>query len=192
MLLRRFHAIHKYSGQGFDASHKEHRSLYSRATNHDASAPGQSGKLSFKRYAGQICTAQTKLMFLSMALTHFIKSTSFTQKMQYLHVQVDWLVYISYCAVDQILTHSFATLLLSLRYAFREAKNCILSGEYMYVFNTRGTVLGAKVIFFYSSCESALRTQDTWHILIKLENIYVSCQIFKSYLTASSGINLTV
>ena len=57
-----------------------------------------------------------------------------------IHVQVDWLVYISYCAVDQILTHSFATLLLSLRYAFREAKNCILSGEYMYVFNTRGTV----------------------------------------------------
>ena len=42
MLLRQFCSLHKYSGQGFEASHKLHRSLYSKATNHDASAPGQS------------------------------------------------------------------------------------------------------------------------------------------------------
>lgn len=32
-------------------------------------------------------------------------------------------------SVDQILTHWFATMLLALRYAFREAKNCILFGK---------------------------------------------------------------
>ncbi len=31
--------------------------------------------------------------------------------------------------VDQILTHSFATMLLSLRYSIREAKNCIVLGK---------------------------------------------------------------
>jgi len=46
MLLRQFRSLYKYSGQGFEASHKLHRNLYSKATNHDASAPGQSCKLS--------------------------------------------------------------------------------------------------------------------------------------------------
>lgn len=45
MLLRQFRSLYKYSGQGFEASHKLHRQLYSRATNHDASEPGQSSKL---------------------------------------------------------------------------------------------------------------------------------------------------
>lgn len=44
MLLRQFRSFYKYSGQGFESSHKLHRQLYSRATNHDASGPGQSCK----------------------------------------------------------------------------------------------------------------------------------------------------
>lgn len=48
MLLRQFRSLHKYSGQGFEASHKLHRNLYSKATNHDASAPGQSCKFSLE------------------------------------------------------------------------------------------------------------------------------------------------
>lgn len=46
MLLRHFRSMYKYSGQGFKASHKLHRQLYSRATNHGASGPGQSCKSS--------------------------------------------------------------------------------------------------------------------------------------------------
>ena len=46
MQLCHFHALYKYSGQGFEASHKLHRSLYLKATNHDSSAPGQSCKSS--------------------------------------------------------------------------------------------------------------------------------------------------
>lgn len=46
MLLRHFRSMYKYSGQGFESSHKLHRQLYSRATNHDASGPGQSCKSS--------------------------------------------------------------------------------------------------------------------------------------------------
>ena len=45
MLLRRFRSLYKYSGQGFEASHKLHRQLFSRATNHDSTEPGQSSKL---------------------------------------------------------------------------------------------------------------------------------------------------
>ena len=48
MLLRQFRSLYKYSGQGFEASHKLHRNLYSKATNHDASAPGQSRKFSLE------------------------------------------------------------------------------------------------------------------------------------------------
>lgn len=44
MLLRHFRSMYKYSGQGFESSHKLHRQLYSKATNHDASGPGQSCK----------------------------------------------------------------------------------------------------------------------------------------------------
>ena len=44
MLLRHFRSFYKYSGQGFESSHKLHHQLYSRATNHDASGPGQSCK----------------------------------------------------------------------------------------------------------------------------------------------------
>ena len=35
-----------------------------------------------------------------------------------------------YHSVDQILTHWFSTMLLSLRYIFCETKNCIVLGEY--------------------------------------------------------------
>ncbi|KAK3741750.1 hypothetical protein QZH41_000567 [Actinostola sp. cb2023] len=42
MLLRGFRSMRHYSGQGFESSHKLHRQLFSRATNHDASGPGQS------------------------------------------------------------------------------------------------------------------------------------------------------
>ncbi|RMX55254.1 hypothetical protein pdam_00021352, partial [Pocillopora damicornis] len=42
MLLQHFHSFHKYSGQGFDSSHKLHHQLYSKATNRDVSEPGQS------------------------------------------------------------------------------------------------------------------------------------------------------
>lgn len=45
ILLRHFRSIYKYSGQGFEASHKLHRQLYSKATNHDSSGPGQSCEL---------------------------------------------------------------------------------------------------------------------------------------------------
>lgn len=48
MLLRQVRSLYKYSGQGFEASHKLHRNLYSKATNHDASAPGQSCKFSLE------------------------------------------------------------------------------------------------------------------------------------------------
>ena len=44
MLLRHFRSMYKYSGQGFESSHKLHRQLYSKATNHDSSGPGQSCK----------------------------------------------------------------------------------------------------------------------------------------------------
>ena len=38
---------------------------------------------------------------------------------------------IKFCvAVEQILTHWFATMLLGLRYAFRQAKECVVFGEY--------------------------------------------------------------
>ncbi|KAK3729256.1 hypothetical protein QZH41_008435 [Actinostola sp. cb2023] len=73
MLLRQFRSLGKYSGQGFEASHKLHRQLFSKATNHDSSGPGQS--------------------------------------------------------LDQILTHWYATYLLSLRYKFRQALECINSGN---------------------------------------------------------------
>ena len=33
MLLRHFSSLYEYSGQGFELSHKQHRQLYSRATN---------------------------------------------------------------------------------------------------------------------------------------------------------------
>ena len=45
MLLRNFRSFYKYSGQGFESSHKLHRQLYSRATNHGSSGPGESCKL---------------------------------------------------------------------------------------------------------------------------------------------------
>ena len=43
--------------------------------------------------------------------------------------------YIKFClfatiAVDQILTHWFATMLLALRYAFRQARDCVVFGKY--------------------------------------------------------------
>ncbi|XP_068739054.1 uncharacterized protein [Montipora capricornis] len=82
MLLRHFRSLHKYCGQGFEASHKLHRNLYSKATNHDSTAPGQS--------------------------------------------------------LDHILTHWFSTMLLSLRYAFREAKNCIVFGKKKFSFRGCG------------------------------------------------------
>lgn len=42
MLLRQFHSLYHYSGQGFQSSHNLHRQLFSRVTNHDASGAGQS------------------------------------------------------------------------------------------------------------------------------------------------------
>ncbi|KAK3697273.1 hypothetical protein QZH41_000324 [Actinostola sp. cb2023] len=42
MLLRQFRSMHHYSGQGFESSHKLHRQLFAKATNHDSSGPGQS------------------------------------------------------------------------------------------------------------------------------------------------------
>lgn len=38
-------------------------------------------------------------------------------------------LYFTKIAVDQILTHWYATMLLALRYAFSEARDCIVSGE---------------------------------------------------------------
>ena len=46
MLLRHFCSMYKCSGQGFEFADKLHRQLYSKGTNHDASGPGQSCKLS--------------------------------------------------------------------------------------------------------------------------------------------------
>jgi len=42
MVLHHFCSLYKHSGQGFESSHKLHCQLYSKATNHDASGPGQS------------------------------------------------------------------------------------------------------------------------------------------------------
>ena len=44
MLLRFHRSLAKYSNQGFEASHKVHRALYSRATDHDQGGIGQSCK----------------------------------------------------------------------------------------------------------------------------------------------------
>ena len=43
MLLRKHRSFVKYSNQGFEASHKVHRALYSRSTSHDQAGVGQSG-----------------------------------------------------------------------------------------------------------------------------------------------------
>ncbi|KAK3722847.1 hypothetical protein QZH41_007802 [Actinostola sp. cb2023] len=45
MLMRRFGSMRNYSGQGFEASHKLHRQLYAKATNHDLKEPGDSESL---------------------------------------------------------------------------------------------------------------------------------------------------
>lgn len=45
MLLRLHRTFAKYSNQGFEASHKVHGALYSRATNHDQGGVGESCKL---------------------------------------------------------------------------------------------------------------------------------------------------
>ena len=50
MLLRNFRSFYKYSGQGFEASHKLHRQLYSKAINHDSFGPGQSCELQDNNY----------------------------------------------------------------------------------------------------------------------------------------------
>ncbi|KAK3710762.1 hypothetical protein QZH41_005391 [Actinostola sp. cb2023] len=50
-LFREFRSFYHYSGQGFESSHKLHRQLYSRATNHDASGPGQSKQIFSSRDA---------------------------------------------------------------------------------------------------------------------------------------------
>lgn len=42
MLLRLHRTFAKYSNQGFEASHKVHGALYSRATNHDQGGVGDS------------------------------------------------------------------------------------------------------------------------------------------------------
>lgn len=55
MLLRHFRSMYKYSGQGFESSHKLHRQLYSRATNHDASGPGQSLNQILTHWYQQCC-----------------------------------------------------------------------------------------------------------------------------------------
>ena len=47
MLLRLHRSLAKYSNQGFEASHKVHRALYSRATSHDQGGIAQSCKLAF-------------------------------------------------------------------------------------------------------------------------------------------------
>lgn len=47
MLFRLHRSFAKYSNQGFEASHKVHRALYSRATNHDQGGVTQSGKLKY-------------------------------------------------------------------------------------------------------------------------------------------------
>lgn len=44
MLFQQHRSFRHYSNQGFEASHKAQRMLYSRATNHDPSAVGQSSK----------------------------------------------------------------------------------------------------------------------------------------------------
>lgn len=42
MLFRQHRSFRHYSNQGFEASHKEQRRLYSRATSHDAASEAQS------------------------------------------------------------------------------------------------------------------------------------------------------
>jgi hypothetical protein len=45
MLFRLHRSFRLFSNRGFEASHKQHRMLYSRATNHDASKEAQSCKI---------------------------------------------------------------------------------------------------------------------------------------------------
>ena len=44
MLLRNFRSLRDYSNQGFEASHKLQKQIYSRATNHDGSGEASSCK----------------------------------------------------------------------------------------------------------------------------------------------------
>lgn len=44
MLLRKFRSLRHYSNQGFEASHKLQKQIYSRATNHDGSGEATSCK----------------------------------------------------------------------------------------------------------------------------------------------------
>lgn len=76
MLLRHFRSLCEYSGQGFESSHKLHRQLYSKATNHDASGPGQS------------CESPSNFEFIFKLC--YLKSTSGQNKLR-LHVHVVFL-----------------------------------------------------------------------------------------------------
>ena len=57
MLLRLHRSFAKYSNQGFEASHKVHRALYSRATSHDQGGVAQSCKFTFHDYINIIFLA---------------------------------------------------------------------------------------------------------------------------------------
>ncbi|KAK3743268.1 hypothetical protein QZH41_016128 [Actinostola sp. cb2023] len=50
MLFRRFRSFTKYSNQGFEALHRIQRQVYTRATNHDSTSPGQSCKSNIRKY----------------------------------------------------------------------------------------------------------------------------------------------
>ena len=52
MLLRLHRSFSKYSNQGFEASHKVHRALYSRATCHDQGGVIQSCKFAIFFFTG--------------------------------------------------------------------------------------------------------------------------------------------
>ena len=74
MLLRLHRTFAKYSNQGFEASHKVHGALYSRATNHDQGGIGDSCELWFLKVICQ-CPHNKNisnvviLLFLSCIIT---------------------------------------------------------------------------------------------------------------------------
>jgi hypothetical protein len=93
VLLRQFQSLYHYSGQGFEASHKLHRQLYSRATNHDASGPGQSCKLNYLDLINDLITSTTNHDILLYVYQNQCHSWIFAYFTKYIYFSFQWTRY---------------------------------------------------------------------------------------------------
>ena len=110
MLLQHFHSFYKYSGQGFESSHKLHHQLYSKATNHDASEPGQSCELI------NICFDAYTIM----------KNAHINEHLIWMAVEPIKISPFSFQWIKSSLTG------MQLWYSFYEVRNCISVGGYSF------------------------------------------------------------